>query len=76
MQSGTQKGCSAGAVPYMGPLFFFFPLRCSKGGEAPIIFFWTVDAQAQILALVEGLALLAVIVGDMIICIAPFATLL
>jgi hypothetical protein len=44
-----------------------------------MVFFWTVDlsviviVQEQML-LLEGTALLAVIIGDMMICIAPFAT--
>ncbi len=58
---------------------FLFPFWSGEGGKDAIIFLWTVDlsvvlvVQVQILAL-EGTALLAVIIRDMMICVAPFAT--
>ncbi len=77
MQDGPKK-CSAGAVPYMRPCFFLFPFWSGKGGEDTVVFFWMVESsvvviQVQILRL-EGTALLAVIIGNMMICVAPFAT--
>jgi hypothetical protein len=42
MQGGTQKGCSAVAVPYTGHAFPP-PFWSSKGGKEAILFLRTVD---------------------------------
>jgi hypothetical protein len=57
---------------------FLLPFWIGEGGKNGIPFLWTVDLsvvviiQVQILAL-EGIAWLGVIMGDMMICVAPFA---
>jgi hypothetical protein len=77
MQGGTQNGCSAGAVPCMGPRFFFYPFGAAKVAKPLSSFCWTVNlsvvliVQVQI-TLLEGTASLAVIIEDMMFQIAPF----
>ncbi len=40
MQGGTQKGCSTGAVPYMGPQFLFFLFGTVKVAKMHLSFSW------------------------------------
>ncbi len=78
MQGWTQKGCSAGAVPYMGAYFFFSPSGVAKVAKTLLSFSrhctcpLSYSSRYKYLCSRE-LLLFVIIIGDMMIGIAPFA---
>ncbi len=78
-QSSSLSGCcSAGTIPYMGACFFFFAFGTAKVAKTVLLFLWPAKTPVVIVLIVQILTLeeatcLVVIMGDMVIQVAPIA---